>query len=87
MTLRIDGLWRYPVKTLAGEPLETTPLEATGIPGDRIVHVRGPEGVRTSPRHHRLLGLRGTLGTDGAPRIDGRPWDTQEALAPVQAAP
>lgn len=86
MTLRIDGLWRYPVKTLAGEPLETTRLEATGIPGDRIVHVRGPEGVRTSRRHHRLLGLRGTLGNDGAPRIDGRAWDTEESLALVKAA-
>lgn len=50
MTLHIAGLWRYPVKSLAGEPLETAHLSPNGIPGDRIVHVRGPEGVRTSRR-------------------------------------
>jgi MOSC domain-containing protein len=86
MTLRVSGLWRYPVKTLAGEPLEMARLETAGIPGDRIVHVRGPEGVRTSRRHHRLLGLHGTLGADGIPRIDGHPWDSDAALALVKAA-
>lgn len=86
MTLRVDGLWRYPVKTLAGEALSTARLGAEGIPGDRIVHVRGPEGVRTSRRHHRLLGLHGTLGKDGLPRIDGYPWHSEEALALVKGA-
>lgn len=86
MSLRVDGLWRYPVKTLAGEALLTARLEVEGIPGDRIVHVRGPEGVRTSRRHHRLLGLHGTLGTDGLPRIDGHPWHSEEALALVKGA-
>lgn len=86
MTLRIDGLWRYPVKTLAGESLETTRLEVEGIPGDRIVHVRGPEGVRTSRRQHRLLGLHGMLGEGGVPRIDGHRWDSAEALALVRNA-
>ena len=62
MTLRVAGLWRYPVKTLAGESIQTALLETTGIPGDRIVHVRGPEGVRTSRRQHRLIGLHGALG-------------------------
>ena len=33
----------------------------TALAGDRLVHVRGPEGVRTSRRQFRLLGLRGTL--------------------------
>ena len=86
MTLRIAGLWRYPVKTLAGEALKSARLETTGIPGDRIVHVRGPEGLRTSRRHHRLLGLEGQLGPDGTPRIDGHRYDSEEALALVRAA-
>ena len=86
MTLRVEGLWRYPVKTLAGERLPTARLEVTGIPGDRIVHVEGPEGVRTSRRHHRLLGLHGTLGADGIPLIDGHRWGSPEALALVKAA-
>ncbi len=86
MTLRVDALWRYPVKTLAGEPLLAADLTASGIPGDRIVHVRGPEGVRTSRRHHRLLGLQGSLGPDGQPRVNGHPWTSDKALAAVRGA-
>ena len=84
MTLR--SLWRYPVKSLAGEPITETTLTRLGIPGDRVVHVRGPEGVRTSRRHYRLLGLHGTLGADGVPRIDGLPWHAPESLALVREA-
>jgi len=86
MSLHVKGLWRYPVKTLAGEALETAHLAPAGIPGDRIVHVRGPEGVRTSRRHHRLLGLNGTLDPDGRPLVNGRPWDSPEVLALVRRA-
>ena len=86
MNLRVDQLWRYPVKTLAGERVASALLTDRGIPGDRIVHVRGPEGVRTSRRHHRLLGLRGTMGDDGRPLVDGHPWDSPEALSRVRAA-
>ena len=48
MKMTIAGRWRYPVKTLAGEPIDTAEVTRSGIPGDRVVHVRGPEGVRTS---------------------------------------
>jgi len=71
MTLTVDQLWRYPVKTLAGERVGTAQLTVAGISADRIVHVRGPEGVRTSRIHSDLLGLLGTLGPDGKPLIDG----------------
>jgi MOSC domain-containing protein len=84
--LYVAGLWRYPVKSLAGEPLSATELGPGGIPGDRIVRVRGPEGVRTSRRQYRMLGLHGTLDRDGRPRIDGHPWDSPAALALVKAA-
>lgn len=82
----IGALWRYPVKTLAGERLARADLTPDGIPGDRLVHVRGPEGVRTSRRHHRLLGLHGTLSPDGVALVDGHRWDSPEALALVKQA-
>ena len=79
--MHIKELWRYPVKSLAGEQLTMAALGPNGIPGDRIVRVRGPEGVRTSRRQYRLLGLRGTLDLHGRPRINGHPWNSAEALA------
>jgi uncharacterized protein YcbX len=86
MKLFIAGLWRYPVKSLAGEPLQQAVIHDDGIEGDRLVLVRGPEGVRTSRRHYRLLGLRGSLAPDGSPLINGYPWTSQAALEMVKAA-
>jgi MOSC domain-containing protein len=86
MALHVAGLWRYPVKSLAGERLSTAVIGPDGIPGDRIVRVRGPEGVRTSRRQYRLLGLRGTLDPGGRPLINDYPWDSPEALTLVQGA-
>jgi uncharacterized protein YcbX len=86
MTLSVAALWRYPVKTLAGEALESAELTVDGIPGDRTVHVRGPEGIRTSRRFHRLLGLHATLGPDGEPLVEGRPWTDPDVLALVRDA-
>jgi uncharacterized protein len=86
MSLYVAGIWRYPVKTLAGERLRDARIGPFGIPGDRIIWVRGPEGVRTSRRHHRLLGLRGTLDEDGHALVNGHPWESPEALALVREA-
>lgn len=83
---RVEALWRYPVKSLAGEQIESAELGEDGIPGDRVVHVRGPEGVRTSRRQYRMLGLHGTLGGDGVPLVDGLRWDSDEADAKVKRA-
>lgn len=85
-TLYVAGLWRYPVKTLAGERLPVATLSEDGVPGDRLVQVHGPEGVRTSRRHYRLLGLRGTTGPQGLALINGHPWSSPEALALVKNA-
>jgi uncharacterized protein YcbX len=79
-------LWRYPVKSLAGESISTAVIGPDGIPGDRTVRVRGPEGVRTSRRQYRMLGLRGTLDPDGRPRINGHPWNSPDALALIKDA-
>ena len=82
----VSKLWRYPVKSLAGEELRTATLTVNGIDGDRLVYVRGPEGVRTSRRHFKLLGLKGTLDANGRALINGHPWQSADALALVRNA-
>ena len=86
MALFVKSLWRYPVKTLGGETLERAELTPGGIPGDRIVHVRGPEGVRTSRRHYHLLGLHATTAPNGDVLVNGLPWRSEEVTALVRAA-
>ena len=49
---RVAEIWRYPVKSMGGEPLEEVELGEEGIPGDRVVQVRD---------------ARGTLGALGVP--------------------
>ncbi|HET8723892.1 MAG TPA: MOSC N-terminal beta barrel domain-containing protein [Anaeromyxobacteraceae bacterium] len=73
--MRIAELWRYPVKSMAGEPLEAAELGPHGVAGDRILAVFDRAGgIVTSRSRPRLLGHRATLGPDGEPLVDGRPW-------------
>lgn len=84
--MQVAELWRYPVKSLRGEQLLETELLADGIPGDRLVHVRAPNGrVITSRTRPRLLGLAGTCTPDGEALIDGRPWYDPRSRAAVVA--
>jgi uncharacterized protein YcbX len=82
----VQELWRYPVKSLAGERIDQSLVSENGLDGDRLVYVRGPEGVRTSRRHYRLLGLKGSLGADGQALVDGHPWRSADALRLVREA-
>jgi uncharacterized protein YcbX len=80
-------LWRYPVKSMGGERLAEAPIDESGVPGDRVVHVEDARGrVVTSRSRPRLLLHRGTLGDDGEPRVDGRPWNHAEVAAEVREA-
>lgn len=80
----IAQIWRYPVKSMAGESLEVADVGALGIPRDRRVQVYdADERVVTARTHPRLLGHRGTLGFDGEPRVDGRHWRDSSVLADV----
>ena len=84
--MRVAELWRYPVKSMGGERLQRAEVTANGIAGDRVVHVRDGRGrVVTARNHPRLLGLHATLGEDGDPLIDGRPWTAAESAAAVRA--
>jgi uncharacterized protein YcbX len=68
-------IWRYPVKSMAGERLASADLTVDGIPGDRVVQVNDDRGrTVTSRSRPRLLLHKGTLGPDGEPLVDGRLW-------------
>jgi uncharacterized protein len=83
----VKEIWRFPAKSMAGEMLAEAHLDKNGIEGDRKVLVRGPNGrVITSRTHPQLLGLKGTIGADGEPRISGHIWNSPEALKLVNAA-
>jgi uncharacterized protein YcbX len=81
----VKELWRYPVKSAAGERVQEAQLTLAGFPDDRKVLVIGANGrVVTSRTHPKLLGLKGTIGLNGLPLISGHPWDSPEALELVR---
>ena len=84
----IQELWRYPVKSLAGEQLQEVELTLYGMLGDRVVHVRDARGrVVTSRTKPHLLGLHGTWDAiHREPLIDGRPWQAPAAIEAVRRA-
>ena len=83
----VKELWRYPVKSMAGERITQIRVDKLGLADDRKVLVRGANGgVITSRTHPQLLGLKGTLGADGQPHISGHIWNSPEALALVRKA-
>lgn len=85
--MRIQELWRYPVKSMAGERVESAEVTETGIVGDRMVLVVGPGGrIITSRTHPRLLGLRATLAADGDVLVNGKRWEDPEIAEAVRAA-
>ena len=84
--MHVAELWRYPVKSLAGEQLRLATLTPSGITGDRVVQVyRDETRLVTARTYPRLLGHRATLDPRGEPRVDGRPWTDPSVLADIRA--
>jgi uncharacterized protein YcbX len=84
----VAEIWRYPVKSLAGEQLENAELHEDGVAGDRRVLVYNEQTRRliTSRTHPKLLGLKAMLGPNGEPLINGRPWDDLESARAITSA-
>ncbi len=71
----IAEIWRYPVKSMAGERLTHAVLGTSGIDGDRRLHVEDARGrVITARTHGRLLRHRARTAHDGHVFVDDRPW-------------
>jgi uncharacterized protein YcbX len=84
VAVTVTEIWRYPVKTMAGEQLQRADIGPLGIQGDRVVHVEDARGrVITSRSHPRFLGHEGSLAADGVVLVDRRPWDSAEVAAEV----
>jgi uncharacterized protein YcbX len=45
--MRVAQIWRYPVKSLGGESLETAEITREGVSGNRTVHIQGGRGLLT----------------------------------------
>jgi hypothetical protein len=82
--MRVEALWRYPVKSLGGERLAEAALTSDGVAGDRLVHVRRASGVLTGRTRHGLVTVPASTGADGEPLVSGHPWRSSEALELVR---
>src|SRR5262245_5926624 len=84
----VAEIWRYPVKSLAGEQIDSAVVREDGIPGDRRVLVYDVQTrhLITSRTHPKLLGLKATLSRYGEVFINGKPWDDPEAARAIMLA-
>jgi uncharacterized protein len=81
----VKQIWRYPVKSMGGEQLQTTRVMPSGIDGDRIVQVRRDRGrIATARTWPDLLGFHATLDREGQPQVDGKAWTDPGVLTAVQ---
>lgn len=81
MSAAVAALWRYPVSSMAGEPLELAPVDGSGVSGDRIWGVIDRTSGRIAspgrekhfvkvPRGHARLAPSGQVEISA----DGRRW-------------
>ena len=83
----IQGIWRYPVKSMAGELLKTADITEHGISGDRIIQVRNASGrIFTARTRPGLLRHRAMLDENGDVLVDERPWNTEQVARVVEDA-
>jgi uncharacterized protein YcbX len=84
--MHLQELWRYPVKSMAGEMLAETTLGALGVPGDRALYVVGDRGVIDARSRPKLLELQASTDIHGEPTVEGRRWDDPDVARAVIAA-
>lgn len=85
--MKISEMWRYPVKSMAGERLTHTELTLEGIPGDRVLYVVEGRGQILSARTKPRLLLHHATTTDaGEVLVDGQAWDSPQVRELVREA-
>jgi len=65
--MRVSQLWRYPVKSMIGEQLDSIEINSTGVIGDRVWATRDLErgGIRGAKKIPRLMQCASRLLDDG----------------------
>lgn len=82
--MHVAELWRYPVKSMAGERVREARLTPLGLEGDRVVHVENAGGrVITARTHPKLLGHQAVLDAHGEPLVDNRAWTDPSVTADI----
>ena len=82
----VEELWRYPVKSMAGERLQSASLTKQGIVGDRVVQVHDSKGrIATARTYPALLQFHAVLDASSNVLVDGQPWNSAPVLSAVQA--
>jgi uncharacterized protein len=85
--MHLAEIWRYPVKSMAGERLERAELTLDGVAGDRVLLVRDARGhVVTARARPLLLGHHPRLEADGEPSVDGESWRSPRSAQAVEIA-
>jgi uncharacterized protein len=90
--MRVDQLWRYPVKSVGGEPLTTAPVGALGIDGDRVIAVHDERAEITwAGAVPALMRVRATTVVAGVaelilPNADRFRTDAPDAASRLSAA-
>src|ERR1044072_6594048 len=85
--MQLAAIWRYPIKSMRGEPLEVAQLTSDGVHGGRLVQVFDQRARLVAARSYpTLLPHQGTLCKDDEPMVGGHAWQTPEARASVVAA-
>lgn len=84
--MQITALWRYPVKSMLGEPLEGARVDQGGLEGDRgLALVDAATGKVATAKHPRLwrdLLRYSAVAQDGRVRITSPAGWTRDALDP-----
>jgi uncharacterized protein YcbX len=85
--MTLQEIWRYPVKSMAGETLAAAEFTESGLVGDRVIQVRNGAGRLITARTRPLL-LRhnATTSVDNQVLVDGRPWTAPDVARDVVAA-
>jgi uncharacterized protein YcbX len=85
--MKVGSIWRYPVKSMAGEQLPHAAIDFPGVSSDRVLQVYDRHGrIVTARRYPRLLQLHGTVAPDGEVLVNGLPWNSPEVATLVEMA-